>query len=362
MKLKRAILKNYRNYKDADVTFDDGVNVFLGKNAQGKTNIIEALYFACVGRSPRTSKDKELIMWDCPDAYVDVRGETLAGAERIEVYINRSDNKRININQTPILRIGELLGTIGIAWFSPDELKIVKDGPADRRRFLDIDISQLSKNYFYNLSRYNKALSQRNRLLKSGKADADILFVWDDQLAAAGADITAARRDYAQTLAAHVSLAHQYLTDGRENLIISYEGVTGATAAEIKQEHLRLLATDRVRDIRNGYTGEGAHKDDIKITVNGVDIRAYGSQGQLRTAALALKLAEIEVFKSTSGEYPVLILDDVLSELDETRARKLIERVSDMQAFITGTDFPYGIKCTKYSVNGGIIKDMASGI
>lgn len=359
MKLQRAILRNFRNYKSADVVFSDGINVFLGKNAQGKTNIIEALYFACVGRSPRTSKDKELIMFDCPDAYVDVRGETAAGPERIEIYINRSENKRISINQTPVLRIGELLGTIGVVFFSPEELKIVKDGPADRRRFLDIDISQLSKNYFYSLNRYNKALSQRNRLLKSGKADEGTLFIWDEQLASAGADITAARRDYVNTLAQHARLAQEYLTDGKESLVISYEGIEGETAAEIKAEHLKLLAADRERDIRNGYTCEGAHKDDIKITVNGSDLRIYGSQGQLRTAALALKLAEIEVFKAMNGEYPVLILDDVLSELDEARARKLIERVSVMQTFITGTDFPYAAECIKFTVAGGSISRQA---
>ena len=253
--------------------------------------------------------------------------------------LSKAENKRIALNGLPISRIGELMGAVNGVFFSPDELKIVKEGPSDRRRFLDTDICQMSKTYFYLLNRYNKVLLQRNRLLKEGDGEAlrSTLPVWDEQLASAGAGIIVTRRKFIGKLKPLVKAEHSFLTGGAEDIEVDYEGLEGADVAAAKANFLAALSANVKRDIKHGFTGDGPHKDDFAVRLGGVDLRAFGSQGQQRTAALSLKLAELEIFAGEIGEYPVLLLDDVLSELDLSRQRQLLERIQKVQTVLTCT-------------------------
>lgn len=347
------MLKNFRNYTDADIRLGNTTNIIYGSNAQGKTNLVEAVYYLCVGKSPRTPREKELIKSDQDKAYIKIDAVKKTGKVKIEAYLTRTENKRISINGIPIKRIGELMGTVNAVFFSPDELKIVKDSPDNRRRFIDIDLSQLSRSYFYNLSRYNKILAQRNRLLKSQKGLKETVDIWDEQLVECGAKVAFARKEFVLMLGDFASQAQSYLTDGKEILKVSYEGLEGDSVDEIKHNFLKKLKSQTQYDIERGYTHTGIHKDDIALSVGGVDIRSFGSQGQQRTAALALKLAELEIFAHEVGEMPILILDDVFSELDKVRQERLIQKIQDIQTLITCTHFDQKTQAQFYKVNSG---------
>lgn len=335
-------LNNYRNYATEKILFGEHVNLIVGKNAQGKTNLIETILYSAVGKSPRTTKDVDLINWSADRASFCLSVQKKEGKKTIEAIFNRKVKKSLKVNGVNLLKIGDLLGTINVVFFSPDELKLVKDAPQDRRKFLDTDISQLSKNYFYNLIKYNKILDQRNKLLKSGqnaKLIEDTLPIWDIQLADVGSKIIFARMDFLQNLKAYAKQSHAFLTSGKEDLEISYAGVVGESVEQIKQKLLDGLKHFREKDLKNGYTNIGPHRDDIKLVVNDIDIRSFGSQGQQRTVALSLKLAELEIFKNEVGEYPILLLDDVLSELDQDRQQRLLWKVKDLQTIITTTQY-----------------------
>lgn len=350
-------VENYRNYTSECVEFDPRVNVIIGDNAQGKTNLIEAIYFSGVGKSFRTPRERELIKSGEARAVIETLTEKSAGTDKIRAIIERGDVKRVAINDLPILRMGELMGVCAVVLFSPDELKIVKETPQERRRFINISLSQISRAYFYLLINYGKALSNRNKLLKSGRfGEADML-VWDDILAAYGAKIVKNRKGYLQKLSKAAKEAHSQLTSGGEELVLSYDGTDGDSEAEILENLKQSLISSREQDTRLGFTHAGAHRDDIKITIDGIDVRSYGSQGQQRTAALSLKLAETELMTELTGESPVLLLDDVLSELDEKRRFKLLERVSDLQTIITATEYD-GVADKIIRVQrGSVVKD-----
>lgn len=337
MRVSKIQITDFRNYAAGTAEFVPGVNVLSGDNAQGKTNLLEAVYLCSVGRSARTPRDRELIRAGTSRARVKLVVSGQGGDDTVEIVIDKTENKRIAINGMPISRMGELMGVVAGVFFSPDELRIIKDAPGDRRRFMDIAVCQLSKAYFYVLSRYNKILSQRNRLLKSGRADADTLDVWDMQLADTGAKVIKTRRGFVARLATYAAENHAYLTDGRETLALEYEGIGGESLEEICANFLAELLRCRERDCMLGYTNPGPQKDDIKVTVGGVDVRAYGSQGQQRTAALSLKLSELDIHNAETGELPILLLDDVLSELDPARQAKLAARVSACQTILTCT-------------------------
>lgn len=339
MFIEKVNIVNFRNYENQIVVLSPHINIFVGDNAQGKTNLLEALYLSSVGRSPRTPRDRELIRWGEDKATIAVKVNKKYGDEKVEMVIDKSANKRIALNGMPITKIGELMGVVGTVFFSPDEMKIIKDAPGDRRRFMDIAICQLSQGYFYLLGRFNKTLSQRNKLLKSGKATADSLDVWDMQLAEAGAKVTKNRLGFIEKLSAFAALSHEFLTDGKEQLLIRYEGIGGENYEEIYDKYLAALKNSRERDIALCYTNIGAQKDDLAVLSNGVDLRSFGSQGQQRTASLSMKLAELELHNEIKGEYPVLLLDDVLSELDKSRQEKLMEKLSGFQTVITCTDY-----------------------
>ena len=360
MIVKRAELYDYRNYAQARVDFCDGINVLCGDNAQGKTNLLEAIYFGSVGRSPRTPRDKELIRKGCDRGRIKLTQLDRGGENTVEILLDRNENKRVAINGMPITRMGELMGVVAAVYFSPDEMRIIKDAPGDRRRFMDIALCRMSKAYFYLLGRYNKILAQRNRLLKSGRATDDVLDVWDAQLAGEGAKIVKTRRGYVERLGGFASEAHEYLSDGKESLTLEYEGFEGADQAEIEKNFACELLRNRERDKALCFTSCGVQKDDIAVKVGDTDVRAYGSQGQQRTAALSLKLSEMELHRAQSGEYPALLLDDVLSELDPYRQRKLIERSKNYQTIITCTHLPAEIasalgEFALYSVKGGAV-------
>lgn len=363
MIVKTAELTDYRNYAQLRVDFFGGINVLCGDNAQGKTNLLEAVYLCSVGRSPRTPRDKELIRKGCERGRIKLTQEDRGGDNSVEILLDRVENKRVAINGMPITRMGELMGVVAAVYFSPDEMRIIKDAPGDRRRFMDIALCRMSKAYFYLLGRYNKILSQRNRLLKSGRATDDVLDVWDAQLAAEGAKIAKTRRGYVERLSRFASEAHEYLSDGKESLRLEYEGFEGNDTAEAEKSFAAELLRNRERDKQLCFTSCGVQKDDIAVKIGDTDVRAYGSQGQQRTAALSLKLSEMELHYAQSGEYPVLLLDDVLSELDPYRQRKLIERSKKYQTVITCTHLPAEIQSVLgeyalYSVKSGTVKKM----
>lgn len=344
MKIKTLTLNNYRNYTHQKFTLGEGLNVFVGKNAQGKTNALEAVYLCAIGKSLRIQKDKDLINFNQNTGKITLELEKEFSKVKIEVYLSKKEKKTIKINQIPIKRIGELLGEFNAVFFSPDELKLIKDTPEDRRRFMDIDISQTNKNYFYLLNKYEKILASRNRLLKDSKSKQDAsstIDIWNEQLSTVASKIILKRVEFLKSLSPYASKTHTYLTDSKEVLTLEYAGIVSENEQELKQILMKKLEANFEKDFSLGYTTIGPHRDDIKIKLNEIDVRSFGSQGQQRTCALSLKLAELEIMKLQTGEVPVLLLDDVLSELDSNRRKKLINLAKNYQTILTCTEFEY---------------------
>jgi DNA replication and repair protein RecF len=360
MRIKNLFLKNFRNYSEERFEFTEGLNVLFGKNAQGKTNCAEAVFYLCTGTSPRARRDKQLIKngeekaiisADCLGAYGDV---TISA----EIYEN---GREVKVNGNKITKNADILGNVYAVFFSPQELRLIQDGPDERRRFLNISISQLSKNYYTALLRYNRILEQRNNLLKNRDLDLvyETLPVWDEQLCRYSAIIAKQRADYIKRLSPLASSAHSHLTDGQEELVLSPDKNYKGDEEELAKKLFNDLTNNYDRDIRLGFTASGVHRDDLDIKINGTDAKSYASQGQTRTAALSIKLAEVEIFKEISGEAPVLILDDVMSELDLPRRKKLVERTEGLQTILTCTHAErvlYGKDANKIRIEGGAIK------
>lgn len=357
MIIKNLSLTNFRNYTNISVSFSPNLNIIIGKNAQGKTNLLESIFLCAIGRSPRTTKDKDLIKWDCSYSKISLDLAKKIGHKEIDMYLFSNQNKAIKIDKIGIKKIGNLLGTLNAIYFSPDELKLIKESPDERRRFMDIDLCQFDKNYFYNLSKYNQILMQRNRLLKTPDTETlkNTLPIWNEQLATYGASIILSRLKLIENLKPNAYKIHKTLTSDAEELNIEYQGYTADNENELKLLLLKKYDENVDKDIKLGYTTVGPHRDDIKITANNIDLRSFGSQGQQRTASLTLKLSELEVFNQNLGEYPVLLLDDVLSELDGTRQQKLLEFISPIQTLLTCTDFDFNIPHTKYFINNGTL-------
>lgn len=360
MRIRSLELNNYRNYSNQQIFFGDHINVLVGKNAQGKTNMLEGVFMCAIGRSPRTAKDKELIKWNASFSKIVLEIEKKQTPKKIEIFLFAHQNKAIKINSFPIKRMGELMGEFNAIYFSPDEMKLVKESPDERRRFMDIDLSQFDKNYFYNLNKYNLILNQRNKLLKTSfnnpKNVQDTISIWNEQLASVGCKIIFQRLGLIEKLKKYATKCQEYLTDSKESLELSYTGFTANTENELIHILIKAYEDSLEKDLNLGYTTVGPHRDDIKIMLNDIDVRHFGSQGQQRTVALALKLAELDVFKDTFGEYPVLLLDDVLSELDDARQLKLLEYIKDIQTIITCTSFPFDVEASKFVVENGTIK------
>jgi DNA replication and repair protein RecF len=340
MFIKSLFLQNFRNYSNETIDFTSGINILTGANAQGKTNAGEAIFFLCTGYSPRANRDKLVIKNGCEKALIKGTASSLYGDVSVDIEFDKQDKKSIFINEIKVNKLGELMGNINSVFFNPAELKLVQESPEDRRRFLNISLSQMNKSYFYALARYNKILAQRNNLLKDSDEFLirDTLPVWDIQLCREAGKIIKARNDFIKTLSPIAEEKHSLLSGGAEKLVIKSENGYSGSEEEIAFNLKEDLKNNLTRDIRLGFTSIGPHRDDIKFILNDLDVKVFGSQGQQRTVALSLKLAETEVFNSRFCEYPILILDDVLSELDKKRQRKLLASVKDLQTIFTSTD------------------------
>lgn len=342
MQIKSIRLKNFRNYEQALIEPDAGVTVFTGQNAQGKTNIIEALHLCCLGRSHRTPRDEELIRWGCDEALVRTATVQRDGTHEVSILLSKRQKRRktVRIGARQAERIGELMGHVCGVLFSPEDLMIVKSGPSERRRFIDMQLSQLRPAYFYALQRAQRALIQRNALLREiarNPALESTLDMWDEQLAECGGQIAENRREAVAALSACAREAHASLTEGRETLSVRY--VSQAAESDKPSETLlERMRAARGEDLRRMTTTVGVHRDDLHIDIDGKDARTFASQGQQRSAVLALKLAQLELYERERGEAPILMLDDVMSELDPGRRRQLIERIDRVQTFVTCTD------------------------
>lgn len=339
MYFKEIELSNFRNYESQKIDFHKKVNIIVGNNAQGKTNLIEGLYIMSLGKSFRTSKDSEMIKFGCNMARV--RTISRRSDRDVSVEIGLVKNKKsLKIDGVKMKKASDLLENIYIVVFSPDDLKIVKEEPEKRRRFIDRELCQLKPVYFDSISKYKKILSQRNFLLKQESPDMSMLDIWDEEISAYGARIIRERALFIEKLRKISSGIHSDLTEKRESLDIEYESdIEICNDLNLqKKVFYDKLYSDRKRDLARRNTGHGPHRDDIRIMVDGIDVRSFGSQGQQRSAALSLKLAEIGLIYEETGENPVLLLDDVLSELDRVRQRQLITSFKDIQIFITTTE------------------------
>ncbi len=334
MILKSVALSHFRNYDDLYMEFDKGTNILYGDNAQGKTNVLESIYVSGTTKSHKGSKDRELIQFGQEEAHIRTIVEKGGLDYQIDMHLKKNKSKGIAINRMPIKKASELFGILNIVFFSPEDLNIIKNGPSERRRFLDVELCQLDKIYLYNLTKYNKVLNQRNRLLKdiSFRPELlDTLAVWDMQLVEYGRKVIQTRKEFVEELNGIVYEIHKNISGKKEELVLKYE-------PDVLEENLEQeLARCREKDLKFGQTSVGPHRDDLCFMIQEIDVRKFGSQGQQRSCALSLKLSEIELVKKSIRETPVLILDDVLSELDSNRQNFLLNSIHDIQTVITCT-------------------------
>lgn len=355
-------LYQYRNYESVKVDFSPGVNIFFGDNAQGKTNLLEAVYVSGTSKSHKGSKDKDLIHFDKDEAHIRLIFRKNDLSHRLDLHLKKKKTKGIAIDGVPIRKLNELFGMLHIVFFSPEDLSIIKNGPAERRKFLDMEMSQLDKGYYSLLVSYNKILLERNNLLKQiyyVPSLRETLDAWDRQLLDTGRAILRKRADFIEKIDVMMREIHGNLTGGIETMEVHYDRNIDPEEFEAQ------LMANREKDIRTGTTSVGPHRDDIGFVVNGTDIRKFGSQGQQRTAALSLKLSEIRLIEEMSHDKPVLLLDDVLSELDHHRQNYLLDSISDIQTMISCTgldDFVHGrITMDKiFHVKQGVIEEYNS--
>ena len=340
MIIKSLELSDFRNYESLCIHFDRGVNILFGDNAQGKTNILEAIYVSATTKSHKSSKDKDIINFEKEEAHIRTYLEKDEIETRVDMHLRKSKTKGIAIDGVKIKKAAELLGLLNVVFFSPEDLSIIKNGPAERRRFIDMELCQLDNFYLYNLNNYNKIVNQRNKLLKDlyyNPTLKDTLTIWDSQLLSYGSKIIERRIQFIEQINGIIKEIHSNLSGGKETLRIEYE--PNITIDSYEKE----LNYSQDKDIKLKQTTVGPHRDDISFMVKKageekeIDIRKYGSQGQQRTAALALKLSEIELVRKVTKDTPVLLLDDVLSELDSNRQNYLLNSIGDIQTIITCT-------------------------
>lgn len=333
MYIKNIKIKDFRNYNELDLDFNSKVNFILGQNAQGKTNLLESIYITSMGKSFRTSRDTEVIGFgkDFARVYCEISRNDMDGS--VEIIIDRAGKKFVKLDGVKIKRASELLKNVYIVIFSPEDLKIVKEEPEKRRKFIDRELCQIKPSYYDSLSNYKKVLLQRNTYLKEETVDPSILDIWDMQLAEYGKRVMRHRSEFIEKLDFISSEIHGKITDGRENLSIKY-----APNVDFKDDLYEILKKSCDNDMRQRTTTRGPHKDDLEFFIDRINVRNFGSQGQQRTCALSLKLAEINIIEDETGEKPVLLLDDVMSELDSMRQKFLIKSLEDIQLFITTTE------------------------
>ncbi len=334
MWINKIKINNFRNYQKQEIELEPNINLFYGENAQGKTNIIEAIFLSSMGKSFRAKKDKEMINLNSERAEVEIQYQKSDRDGKIK--IDLGNKKNIFFNGIKIKKLSELLGKIHIVIFTPDDIHILKGGPQNRRRFLDIMISQLKPNYMYHLNLYLKTLEQRNnylRQIREEKKDENLLEIWDEKLAEYAKIIYQYRDEYIQKIKEKIEKIHAEITDNKEIIEIEY-----ITECKNKEEFLKVLKERRKLDIIKGFTTKGIHRDDFAIYINKKEIATYGSQGQHRTAILSLKLAELNIVKDEIEENPILLLDDFMSELDEKRIKCFLEKIENTQVIITCTE------------------------
>ncbi len=334
-------LNNYRNYVEENITFSHGINILYGDNAQGKTNILEAIYMLATTKSHRGSRDKEIINFNATESHIRAYVNRNDINHRIDMHLRASKNKGVAIDMVPIKKSAELMGLMNIIFFSPEDLSIIKDSPSERRKFIDMELCQINKIYYSDLSTYNKIINQRNNLLKQISFDRkqiDMLDVWDIQLVNYGIKVIKERNNFINMINEIIPEIHDKLTFGKEKILLCYDKNVDC---DIYYDELLKI---RDKDIKYQTTQIGPHRDDIIFTVNGMDVKKYGSQGQQRTVALSLKLAEIELVKKLINDNPILLLDDVMSELDSNRRDALLESIDDIQTIITCTGYDDFIK------------------
>lgn len=334
MVIKSLELADFRNYDSLNISFDTGTNILYGDNAQGKTNILEAIYISATTRSHKGSKDREIINFAKEEAHIRTYLEKEDVQYRVDMHLRKSKSKGIAIDGQKIKKAADLLGLLNVVFFSPEDLAIIKNGPAERRRFADMELCQLDNFYLYNLNHYNKIINQRNKLLKDMYFNPqlrDTLNIWDSQLVSFGSKVIERRELFTRQLCEIIEEIHSKLSGGKEKLSVKYEPDVSIENFENR------LRENQERDIHSKTTSTGPHRDDFSFIVNGIDIRKYGSQGQQRTAALSLKLSEIELVKKMTKDTPVLLLDDVLSELDSSRQNYLLGSIGEIQTIITCT-------------------------
>lgn len=351
-------LSHYRNYNSLSITFNPGITILYGDNAQGKTNILEAVYLCATTKSHRGSKDKEIIQFGEEESHLRITLTKNDIRHKIDMHLRRNKSKGVAIDGQVIRKSGELFGIIHIIFFSPEDLGLIKNAPSERRKFMNLELCQLNKLYYHNYVNYNKALNQRNTLLKQiyFKPElADTLDMWDDYLVEYGKGIIEEREQFIARLNDIVRGIHSHLTGGREEIEIAYEkNVT-------IEDYENVMKSKRETDLKYQSTQTGPHRDDICFYINGVDVRRFGSQGQQRTAALSLKLAEIELVKSVIHDNPILLLDDVMSELDSSRKSYLLDSIKEIQTIVTCTGYDDFIKSRLnidqiYKVTNGTIE------
>lgn len=334
MIIKSLELADFRNYEAINISFDKGTNILYGDNAQGKTNILEAIYVSATTKSHKGSKDKEIINFNKEEAHIRTYLEKEDVEYRVDMHLRKNKSKGIAIDGQKIKKAADLLGLLNVVFFSPEDLAIIKNGPSERRRFADMELCQLDNFYIYNLNHYNKIINQRNKLLKDISFNSglkDTLNIWDSQLVSFGSKIIERRKLFTEQLCEIIGDIHKKLSGGKEELIVKYEPDVSIEEFENK------MRENQEKDIRYKMTQSGPHRDDFSFIVNGIDIRKFGSQGQQRTAALSLKLSEIELVKKMTKDTPVLLLDDVLSELDSNRQNYLLNSIGNIQTIITCT-------------------------
>lgn len=334
MYIKEIKLNNFRNYKQLDLNLNKNINIIYGNNAQGKTNILESIFLCSFGKSFRTTKEKEMIMFNENNLIVEIFYQKKDRDGKIKIEIG--EKKQIYLNGVKIKKLSELLGNINIVIFTPDDINIVKDGPANRRRFLDMMIGQLRPNYVYNLNMYIKTIEQRNNYLRQIREEnkpEEMLEIWDEKLADYGEKIFNYRNEFIEKISKKINKIHGEITDDKEKLKIEY-----VSNCENKEDYLKLLKERRKLDIIKGFTTKGVHRDDFMIYINDKEVSTYGSQGQNRTVILSLKLSELNVVYEEIGEYPILLLDDFMSELDEERRKNFLNNIKNTQVILTGTE------------------------
>ena len=344
MQVKWCKLKNFRNYDEASIDFFPGKNLISGGNGQGKTNIVEAVMLNALTKSPRTSRDEDMKKEGTTHTEAEVCVERNFGEVVLKCILDDELKKKFYLNSNEVKKVGDVFGNLVAVYFSPEDLKIVSGGPSERRDFMDTDISQLSGSYYNLLQRYTKVLNQRNKLLKFVHDKAvlvDQIEVWNNQLAHLAGLIVKTRKNFIQKLKEPANETMKYISKNADELSIEYVGAKGETATEIEAEIKKSLENNIDRDMELGYTTIGPHRDDVRFDLNGRDSRIFASQGQQRSIVLALKIAELKVFENELGEKPVLVLDDVFSELDSTRQKKLYEHFADTQVLMTGTLFKF---------------------